>query len=140
MAYKPLNDWLDKHEGKKEGSSYENIQKERVRQGYKREDVKKKMAKKMGQREGRKKIVYDDYSPIKKGEIAHDDPRVARTLHTSGRLQVLKNVPNSIRSLHDMPGYKSTMRHINKVPELRGKANYFAHLDERARRRGEQDL
>lgn len=33
MAYKPLYDWMDKHEGRKD-SSYEAVQKERARQGY----------------------------------------------------------------------------------------------------------
>lgn len=49
MAYKPLWDWMDKVEGKKEGSSFEKLQKERERQGYKKESVakKKKLAKKM---------------------------------------------------------------------------------------------
>lgn len=42
MAYKPLWDWMDKHEGKKEGSSFEALQKERERQ-----EVKKKLAQKM---------------------------------------------------------------------------------------------
>lgn len=38
-----LNNWLDKVEGRKEGSSNKAIEKERVRQGY---DKKKDMAKK----------------------------------------------------------------------------------------------
>ena len=45
-------DWLDKHEGRKEGSSSKAIEKEKVRQGYKSKvanKMKKKeeMAKKM---------------------------------------------------------------------------------------------
>lgn len=45
---KYLNNWLDKVEGKPEGSSNKGIEKERVRQGY---DKKKSMAKKMPSRE-----------------------------------------------------------------------------------------
>ena len=34
-ASKGLMDWMDKHEGRKEGDSFRGINKERVRQGYK---------------------------------------------------------------------------------------------------------
>lgn len=34
MAYKPMWDWMDKHEGKEEGSSFRHMQEERKRQGY----------------------------------------------------------------------------------------------------------
>lgn len=44
---KHLNNWLDKAEGKAEGSSNKGIEKERVRQGY---DKKKSMAKKIGKK------------------------------------------------------------------------------------------
>ena len=94
------------------------------------------MAKKM--KSPHKKIIYDEYSPIKKDEIASDDPRVLRTRRYANRLEVLKSSGRIDRD--DMPSYKSAQRHINKTPELRGKANYFAHLDARARRRGERDL
>lgn len=34
MANKPMWDWMDKHEGKKVGSSHAAMEKEKVRQGY----------------------------------------------------------------------------------------------------------
>ncbi len=34
MAYKPLMDWFDEHEGRKAGDSHKAIEKEKVRQGY----------------------------------------------------------------------------------------------------------
>lgn len=43
-AHKGLNDWMDKHEGRKEGSSNVAIAKERKAQGY---DKKHEVAKKM---------------------------------------------------------------------------------------------
>jgi len=36
MTNKPMYDWMDEHEGREVGSSYNNIQKERERQGYKK--------------------------------------------------------------------------------------------------------
>lgn len=48
MANKSMWNWMDKAEGKEEGSSYKNLQKERVRQGYKPlKEKKEKIAKKM---------------------------------------------------------------------------------------------
>jgi hypothetical protein len=38
MAYKPLWDWMDEQEGKPKGNSWKNLQKERIRQGYKKLD------------------------------------------------------------------------------------------------------
>ena len=43
MTYKPMWDWMDKAEGRKD-SSHDNMMKERKAQGY---DKKKSMAKKM---------------------------------------------------------------------------------------------
>ena len=37
MANKAMWDWMDKAEGKKEGSSFEGMNKERERQGYKKQ-------------------------------------------------------------------------------------------------------
>ena len=39
---KAMWDWMDVQEGKKAGTSFGNMQKERVRQGYKNEKVKVK--------------------------------------------------------------------------------------------------
>jgi len=42
MANKAMWDWMDKAEGKKEGSSFSGMNKERERQGYKKLSEKKK--------------------------------------------------------------------------------------------------
>ena len=44
MSHKPMWDWMDKMEGKKEGSSHGAMMKERERQGY---GKKNKVASKM---------------------------------------------------------------------------------------------
>ena len=45
MANKAMWDWMDKAEGKKVGSSHANMQKERIRQGYKKVASKMKLDK-----------------------------------------------------------------------------------------------
>lgn len=35
MAYKPLMDWFDEHEGRKAGDSFKGVNKARKEQGYK---------------------------------------------------------------------------------------------------------
>ena len=42
MAYKKAWDWLDKAEGKPVGSSWSNLQREIVRQGYKKKKGRRK--------------------------------------------------------------------------------------------------
>lgn len=46
MSRKAMWDFMDKVEGKKVGSSYSNLQKERVRQGYKKEAMHKALKNK----------------------------------------------------------------------------------------------
>ncbi len=66
---KHLNNWLDKVEGREEGSSNKNIEKERVRQGYKPEEKKEQMAKKVlfGKKESPKETKAFNYLSNKKG-------------------------------------------------------------------------